>query len=104
MRAIRALKHNRRRSREIFDDATKLLVGGVNSPVRAFRSGGGDPLIIERGEGQHLYDADGNELLDYVCSWGAILLGHSNRAIAAAIADQARRGASFGATTGLERE
>src|SRR6201982_679013 len=104
MRAIRALKHNRRRSREIFDDATKLLVGGVNSPVRAFRSVGGDPLIIERGEGQHLYDADGNELLDYVCSWGAILLDHANPAISAAIAEQAKRGTSFGVTTELEIE
>jgi glutamate-1-semialdehyde 2,1-aminomutase len=105
MRATRsALKRNRRRSREIFDDATKLLVGGVNSPVRAFGSVGGDPLIIERGEGQHLYDADGNKLLDYVCSWGAILLGHANPTISAAISEQARRGTSFGVTTGLELE
>src|SRR6201993_2050073 len=104
MRAIRALKHNRRRSREIFDDATKLLVGGVNSPVRAFRSVGGDPLIIERGEGAYLYDADGNQLLDYVCSWGTIFLGHANHAISAAIADQAKRGTSFGVTTELEIE
>ncbi|HLZ92451.1 MAG TPA: hypothetical protein VKQ28_12095, partial [Candidatus Acidoferrum sp.] len=67
------LHRERRRSREIFDRASKLLVGGVNSPVRAFRSVGGEPLIIERGEGQYLYDADGNQLLDFVCSWGAIL-------------------------------
>src|SRR6202043_1752587 len=93
-----------RRSREIFDRAAKLLVGGVNSPVRAFRSVGGDPLIIERGEGQYLYDADGNQLLDYVCSWGAILLGHANPAISAAIAEQAKRGTSFGVTTELEVE
>src|SRR6201993_2098546 len=104
MRAIRALKHNRRRSREISAEAEKVLVGGVNSPVRAFRSVGGDPLIIERGEGQYLYDADGNQLLDYVCSWGAILLGHANPAISAAIAEQAKRGTSFGVTTGLELE
>src|ERR1700732_5592453 len=94
------LHHERRRSREIFDDATKLLVGGVNSPVRAFGSVGGDPLIIERGEGQHLYDADGNKLLDYVCSWGAIILGHANPAVTAAIADQAQRGPSFRVTHG----
>jgi glutamate-1-semialdehyde 2,1-aminomutase len=98
------LRRDRRRSREIFDRATKLLVGGVNSPVRAFRSVGGDPLIIERGEGQYLYDSDGNQLLDYVCSWGAILLGHANPAIAAAIAEQAKRGTSFGVTTELEIE
>jgi glutamate-1-semialdehyde 2,1-aminomutase len=97
-------KRERRRSREIFERAEKVLVGGVNSPVRAFRSVGGEPLIIERGSGQHLYDADGNELLDYVCSWGAIILGHANAAIADAIADQARRGTSFGVTTELELE
>ena len=96
------LKRERKRSREIFERAEKVLVGGVNSPVRAFRSVGGEPLIIERGSGQHLYDADGNELLDYVCSWGAMILGHANPAISEAIADQARRGTSFGVTTELE--
>ena len=95
----------RRRSREIFERAEKLLVGGVNSPVRAFRSVGCDPLIIERGEGQYLYDADGNELLDYVCSWGA----HAARATPIprspqAIAEQAKRGTSYGVTTELELE
>src|SRR3984893_5607138 len=69
MSATRPTLHReRRRSREIFDRAAKLLVGGVNSPVRAFRSVGGDPLIIERGEGQYLYDADGNQLLATTCS------------------------------------
>jgi glutamate-1-semialdehyde 2,1-aminomutase len=98
------LKRERKRSREIFERAEKVLVGGVNSPVRAFRSVGGEPLIIERGSGAHLYDVDGNELLDYVCSWGAMILGHANPAISAAIADQAQRGTSFGATTELEVE
>ena len=98
------LERERRRSREIFERAEKVLVGGVNSPVRAFRSVGGEPLIIERGSGQHLYDADGNELLDYVCSWGAVILGHGNTTIAEAVADQARKGTSFGVTTGLELE
>jgi len=98
------LKRERKRSREIFQRAEKVLVGGVNSPVRAFRSVGGEPLIIERGSGQYLYDADGNELLDYVCSWGAMILGHANPAISEAIADQARRGTSFGVTTELELE
>lgn len=98
------LKSERPRSREIFERAEEVLVGGVNSPVRAFRSVGGEPLIIERASGQYLYDADGNELLDYVCSWGAIILGHSNAAIAEAIADQARRGTTFGVTTELELE
>src|SRR5216683_960506 len=81
------LKRERKRSREIFERAEKVLVGGVNSPVRAFRSVGGEPLIIERGSGQYLYDADGNELLDYVCSWGAMILGHANDAISEAIAE-----------------
>jgi len=98
------LKRERKRSREIFERAERVLVGGVNSPVRAFRSVGGEPLIIERGSGAHLYDADGNELLDYVCSWGAMILGHANPAISAAIADQAQRGTSFGVTTELEVE
>ncbi len=98
------LNRERKRSREIFERAEKVLVGGVNSPVRAFRSVGGEPLIIERGSGQYLYDADGNELLDFVCSWGAMVLGHANPAISAAIADQAGRGTSFGVTTELELE
>jgi glutamate-1-semialdehyde 2,1-aminomutase len=98
------LRRERKRSREIFERAEKVLVGGVNSPVRAFRSVGGEPLIIERGSGQYLYDADGNELLDFVCSWGAMILGHANPPITEAIADQARRGTSFGVTTELELE
>jgi glutamate-1-semialdehyde 2,1-aminomutase len=98
------VKPERRRSREIFEKAEKVLVGGVNSPVRAFRAVGGEPLIIERGSGQYLYDADGNQLLDYVCSWGAMLLGHAHPAVTKAIAEQAARGTSFGVTTELELE
>src|SRR6266850_4280197 len=97
-------RRNNRRSREIFAEAEKVLVGGVNSPVRAFRSVGGEPLIIERAQGQYLYDADGNQLLDFVCSWGAMLLGHANPAVSAAIADQAQKGTSYGVTTELEVE
>ncbi len=102
--SLTKMKMERRRSREIFERAEKILVGGVNSPVRAFRSVGGAPLIIERGNGQYLYDADGNELLDYVCSWGAMLLGHAHPAVTRAIAEQAQRGTSYGATTELEVE
>src|SRR5437660_8287154 len=98
------VKRERERSRESFERAEKVLVGAVISPVRAFRSVGGEPLIIERGSGQHLHDADGNELLDFVCSWGAMIVGHANPAISEAIADQARRGTSFGVTTELELE
>ena len=95
-------QHGRRRSREIFREAEQILVGGVNSPVRAFRSVGGEPLIIERGTGQYLFDADGNRLLDFVGSWGAMLLGHAHPAVVAAIADQAQKGTSYGVTTELE--
>jgi glutamate-1-semialdehyde 2,1-aminomutase len=98
------LKRDRRRSRSIFERAERLLVGGVNSPVRAFRSVATDPLIIDRGEGQYLYDFDGNKYLDYVCSWGAMLLGHAHPAVTSAIAEQAQRGTSYGVTTELEIE
>jgi glutamate-1-semialdehyde 2,1-aminomutase len=97
-------KREGKRSREIFKRAEQVLVGGVNSPVRAFRAVGGEPLIVDHGRGQFLYDADGNELLDYVCSWGAMLLGHAHPAVTAAISKQAERGTSFGATTELEVE
>ena len=98
------LNPERRRSREIFQRGEKVLVGGVNSPVRAFRSVGGDPLVVERGSGARIFDADGNEYLDYIGSWGAMLLGHAHPAVTAAIAEQAQRGTSFGATTELEIE
>jgi glutamate-1-semialdehyde 2,1-aminomutase len=97
-------KRENKRSREIFKRAEQVLVGGVNSPVRAFRSVGGEPFIVDHGRGQFLYDADGNELLDYVCSWGAMLLGHAHPAVTEAISKQAERGTSFGATTELEVE
>jgi glutamate-1-semialdehyde 2,1-aminomutase len=102
--ATKMVSPERKRSREIFEQAEKVLVGGVNSPVRAFRSVGGEPLIIEKGSGQYLYDADGNMLVDYVCSWGAMLLGHAHPAVTAAIAEQAQKGTSFGVTTELELE
>src|SRR5256885_9095806 len=92
----------RPRSAEIFSRAEQILVGGVNSPVRAFRSVGGDALIMDRGKGDYVYDADGNELIDFVCSWGAMLLGHAHPAVTAAITEQARKGTSFGVTTELE--
>jgi glutamate-1-semialdehyde 2,1-aminomutase len=97
-------KLSRPRSREIFARAEKLLVGGVNSPVRAFRNVQTDPLIIDHGEAQYLYDADGNRYLDFVCSWGALLLGHANPQVTQAVATQAARGTSFGVTTELEIE
>ncbi len=104
MTAPQKTKLSRPRSREIFARAEKLLVGGVNSPVRAFRNVQTDPLIIDHGEAQYLYDADGNRYLDFVCSWGALLLGHANPQVTQAVATQAARGTSFGVTTELEVE
>ena len=80
------------------------FVGGVNSPVRAFRAVGGDPLIIERAAGARLYDADGREYIDYICSWGALILVHAQADVVAAIAGQARLGTSAGLTSPLEIE
>jgi glutamate-1-semialdehyde 2,1-aminomutase len=94
----------RPRSKEIFRRGEKWLVGGVNSPGRAFGAVGGAPLILTRGAGARVWDADENAYLDYVCSWGALILGHAHPAIADVIADQARRGTSFGITTELEIE
>ena len=99
-----AVNRERSKSREIFERGEKVLVGGVNSPVRAFRSVGGDPLVMERGLGARIYDADGNEYLDYIGSWGAMLLGHAHAGVTAAIVEQAQRGTSYGATTELEVE
>jgi glutamate-1-semialdehyde 2,1-aminomutase len=92
----------RPRSQEIFRRATDVLVGGVNSPVRAFRAVGGDPIVVDRALGSRLWDADENEYTDYVCSWGALILGHAHPKVVQAIADQARRGTSFGMPTELE--
>jgi glutamate-1-semialdehyde 2,1-aminomutase len=92
------------KSSELFDRAQKILVGGVNSPVRAFRAVGGTPLIIDRAAGSRLWDADGREYLDYVCSWGALILGHAHPDVVAAVADQAARGTSYGMTSPLEIE
>lgn len=89
-------------SLELFNRAQKILVGGVDSPVRAFRAVGGTPLIIERAKGSRVYDADGREYIDYICSWGALILGHADPDVVAAIAEQAGRGTSYGMTSPLE--
>jgi len=92
------------RSEEIFRRATDVLVGGVNSPVRAFRAVGGDPIVVDRAAGARLWDADGNEYIDYVCSWGALILGHAHPKVVEATSAQARRGTSYGMPTELEVE
>lgn len=93
-----------RHSTELFERAQKILVGGVDSPVRAFRSVGATPLIVDRALGSRIIDADGREYIDYVCSWGALILGHAHPDVVSAIADQARRGTSYGMTSPLEVE
>lgn len=93
---------NRARSAELFARAQAVIPGGVNSPVRAFRSVGGDPLFIERGEGAYLVDVDGNRYLDLVGSWGPLIYGHADPVILSAIADAASRGTTFGASTEAE--
>ena len=91
-------------SSELFSRAQEILVGGVDSPVRAFRAVGGTPLIIERAKGSRVYDAEGREYIDYICSWGALILGHADSAVVAAVSDQASRGTSYGMTSPLEIE
>jgi glutamate-1-semialdehyde 2,1-aminomutase len=89
-------------SSDLFKRAQNILVGGVNSPVRAFRAVGGEPLIIERAAGSRVWDADGREYIDYLCSWGALILGHTDPDVVSAIADQAANGTSYGMTSPLE--
>ncbi|MGA8986104.1 MAG: glutamate-1-semialdehyde 2,1-aminomutase [Candidatus Acidiferrales bacterium] len=99
-----ATRNARPRSAEIFERGKKTLVGGVDSPVRAFRAVGGSPLVIDHALGTRLYDVDGREYLDYVCSWGALILGHAHPDVVAAVSDQAARGTSYGMTSPLEIE
>ena len=90
------------RSARLMERAVSLMPGGVNSPVRAFRSVGGDPLFMERGEGSRIHDADGNSYLDYVMSYGPLILGHAQPEVIEAIEKSARKGTTFGAPTALE--
>ncbi|MHB8841427.1 MAG: glutamate-1-semialdehyde 2,1-aminomutase [Candidatus Aquicultor sp.] len=92
------------RSRQLFDEAQKYIPGGVNSPVRAFKSVGLSPLFIEKAKGSKIYDVDGNEYIDYVASWGPMILGHANDEINAAVRAALENGTSFGAPTELEVE
>jgi glutamate-1-semialdehyde 2,1-aminomutase len=90
------------RSEALFAESRRLMPGGVNSPVRAFGAVGGTPLFVERGQGPFLWDADGHRYIDYVGSWGPLILGHAHPAVVEAVARQAARGTSFGAPTALE--
>ncbi|HLK49696.1 MAG TPA: glutamate-1-semialdehyde 2,1-aminomutase [Bryobacteraceae bacterium] len=95
---------NHTKSEQLFQRAQQLIPGGVNSPVRAFRSVGGNPPFIARGEGSHIYDVDGNEYIDYVGSWGPLLLGHRHPSILAGLDKALAIGTSFGAPTEQEVE
>lgn len=95
---------NTSQSQRLFAAAQARIPGGVNSPVRAFRAVGGQPLFIERGAGPYLYDVDGNRYIDYVLSWGPLILGHAHPEVVEAVSRAAGRGTSYGAPTALEVE
>ena len=90
------------KSHRLYDKAVTLMPGGVNSPVRAYGSVGMKPLFIERAEGSKIYDADGNEYIDYVCSWGPCILGHGHPAVIKAVKNACDKGLTYGAPTEKE--
>ncbi len=94
----------RARSRDAYERACRVIPGGVNSPARAFGAVGGQPLVIARGHGPYLYDVDGNEYLDYIGSWGPLILGHAHPKVVQAVEEALRQGSSFGAPTERETE
>src|SRR5690606_5803847 len=91
-------------SERLFAEASTLLPGGVSSPVRAFRAVGGQPIFIERGDGAYLVDVDGNRYVDYIMSWGPLILGHAHPDVVAALHDAILRGTSYGAPCPQEVE
>jgi len=95
---------SRAKSVQLFSEARELIPGGVNSPARAWGSVGGDPLFFKKASGSRIWDVDDNELIDYVCSWGPMILGHAHPAVIDAAVEAARSGTSFGAPTELEVE
>ncbi len=97
---MKELKHTK--SEAIFKEAVKYIPGGVNSPVRAFGSVGLNPIFIDRAKGSKIYDVDGNEYIDYICSWGPLILGHSNEKLYEGIEETLRRGTSYGVPTEIE--
>jgi glutamate-1-semialdehyde 2,1-aminomutase len=95
---------NNNKSKALFDEAQNFIPGGVNSPVRAFRAVGQNPLFIEKAKGSHIYDVDGNEYIDYVCSWGPCILGHADDRVIDAVKSACDNGLTFGAPTEKETE
>jgi glutamate-1-semialdehyde 2,1-aminomutase len=94
----------RKHSEQLFAKAKEIIPGGVNSPVRAFRSVGGNPIFVDRGEGAYFWDVDDNRYIDYVLSWGPLVLGHAHPQVVEALMAAAKRGTSYGAPTALENE
>lgn len=92
------------RSSQLFAEAEKVIPGGVNSPVRAFKAVGGTPVFIKEAKGAYLYDEDGNRLIDYINSWGPMILGHAYEPVVNAVIERAKKGTSFGTPTALETE
>jgi glutamate-1-semialdehyde aminotransferase len=92
------------RNEQLFERAQQSIPGGVNSPVRAFRSVGGTPRFIERAQGPYFWDADGKRYIDYIGSWGPMILGHAHPEVVVAVSEAARRGLSFGTPTEAEVE
>jgi glutamate-1-semialdehyde 2,1-aminomutase len=95
---------SRTKSAELYEKAKTFFPGGVNSPVRAFKSVYGTPLFIQKGNGSHIWDADGNEFVDFCCSWGPLILGHNHTAVREKVIEVMQNGMSFGAPTALENE
>jgi glutamate-1-semialdehyde 2,1-aminomutase len=93
-----------KRSSALFHEATEYIPGGVNSPVRAFKSVGGDPIFVKKAEGPYLYDEDGRKLIDYINSWGPMILGHANKRVVDAIIERTKLGTSFGTPTEIETD
>ena len=92
------------RSSALFAEAKKYIPGGVNSPVRAFKAVGGDPIFVKSAKGAYLYDEDGNKLIDYIASWGPLILGHAYEPVINAVIEKAKKGTSFGMPTEIETE
>jgi glutamate-1-semialdehyde 2,1-aminomutase len=92
------------RSSALFQEAQKVIPGGVNSPVRAFKAVGGDPIFVEKAKGAYIYDVDGNRLIDYINSWGPMILGHAYEPVVNAVIEKAKKGTSFGMPTEIETE
>ncbi len=90
------------RSSALFVEAQKYIPGGVNSPVRAFKAVGGNPIFVKEAKGAYLYDEDGNKLIDYIASWGPLILGHAYEPVVKAVVEKAKRGTSFGIPTEIE--